>query len=211
MLAGTAYGVALNDRAERDERGAEFAAKPYDKAPVAPVLYLKPRNCFVPSGSRVVVPAGVGQLVAAATIGLLFGSAATRPSPADALGHVAGICLVLDVFEPHASYHRPAIRERCRDGFLPIGDAIPFEPEVLGGDIETIVDGEIVHRWSPDRLVRDCATLVADVGAFMTLGAGDLLLVGVPFDAPLVASGARVSVHRNGLPSLDVAFVGEGA
>lgn len=210
MIAGTAYGVALNDRAEREGLGDEFTHEPYRKAPVAPVLYIKPRNCFVGPRAHVQLDDGE-EVVAAATIGLLFGSAATRPDRRNALDHVAAVCLALDVFEPHASFYRPAIKERCRDGFLPMGAFVPFNADVLAHDIETLVDGELTHRWSLRRLVRDCAELVTDVAAFMTLEAGDLLLVGVPGDAPRVRTGARVEVRKVGLPALEITLVGEGA
>jgi 5-oxopent-3-ene-1,2,5-tricarboxylate decarboxylase / 2-hydroxyhepta-2,4-diene-1,7-dioate isomerase len=157
------------------------------------------------------LPANLARVEAAATLGLLFHRDARRVTAGDALGHVGGICLALDISEPQESYYRPAVRQRCRDGFLPLGNLTEFTPGLLNGDIETRVDGEVAHTWSPKRLVRDAATLIADISQFMTLAAGDLLLIGLPHDAPRLAGGNHVTVSAPGLPGLSVQLRGEPA
>lgn len=189
MIAGTAYGVVLNDRAERAGLAVAFGEKPYGAPPVAPVVYIKPRTCFAFGGAPVPLPADLAEVNAAATIALLFGAS----------GPVAA-ALALDVFEPHDSYYRPAIRQRCRDGFLPVGAFAGCA--ALTGEIVTRVDGEIVHGWSLDRLVRDVPTLIADLSAFMTIGDGDVLLVGLAADAPRVKAMQRIEVRHPSLPAL---------
>lgn len=204
MLAGTVYGVILNDRDERARLAEAFAVPPYKAPPEAPVVYIKPRNCFARSGAEVFI--GDEDVEVAATLGLLIGRDAVRTAAADALGHVAGVCLALDVTLPHESYYRPAIPLRCRDGFLPLGDFAAFAPSILTTEIVTAVDGKSVHRWAPARLVRDAATLIADLSAFMTLSAGDVLLIGLPYDAPRVRAGQSVTVTAGSLPALKAQF-----
>jgi 5-oxopent-3-ene-1,2,5-tricarboxylate decarboxylase/2-hydroxyhepta-2,4-diene-1,7-dioate isomerase len=182
-MTGTVYGVVLNDRAERAALAGAFAAPPYAAPPRAPVLYIKPRNTFAGSGAIVPVP---GEVVIAATLALTIG-AGGRPD---------GGRLALDIFEPHDSYFRPAIRERCRDGFLPLGADGPVP--VGAETIVTTIDGVEVHRWSLDRMERSISALLADVGDFMTLQPGDLLLVGLAGDAPRAGAGARVEVECDG-------------
>ena len=123
-----------------------------------------------------------------------------------ALDCVAGACLALDISEPEASYYRPTIRQRCRDGFLPLGRPGAFDPALLQTDIETTINGVAVHNWSMRRLVRDAATLICDISSFMTLAAGDVLLVGLPHDAPRAGSGDQVRVACAGLAPLAVRF-----
>jgi 5-oxopent-3-ene-1,2,5-tricarboxylate decarboxylase/2-hydroxyhepta-2,4-diene-1,7-dioate isomerase len=204
MLAGTVYGVILNDQDERARLAEAFAVPPYKAPPEAPVVYIKPRNCFARSGAEVFI--GDEDVEVAATLGLLIGRDAVRTAAADALAHVAGVCLALDVTLPHDSYYRPAIPLRCRDGFLPLGDFAAFAPSILTTEIVTAVDGKSVHRWAPARLVRDAATLIADLSAFMTLAAGDVLLIGLPYDAPRVRAGQSVTVTAGSLPALTAQF-----
>ena len=121
MIAGNIYGVVLNDRPQLAQMAGDFAMPPYKKPPEAPVLYIKTRNCLAAGDSDVVLDADLAQVETAATLGLLFGRAATKLSRGHALDCVAGACLALDVSEPEASYYRPTVRQRCRDGFLPLG------------------------------------------------------------------------------------------
>ena len=198
MITGAAYGVILNDRRQLASRAAEFESAPYKSPPVAPVLYIKPRNCFSAGGAPVRVPATLEAVEVAATIGLLFGDAG-----------VVAACLAVDVSEPHASLYRPAIVERCRDGFLPLGPFGPSPADPETTEIVTQINGADVHRWSLTQLSRDVAALQRDIGAFMTLGPGDLLLVGLAGDPPRAGVGDRVAVTGGRLPPLRFALEAE--
>src|SRR5579872_7198431 len=200
MITGTIYGAALNDREQREKFAAMFEGPPYGKPPQKPVLYIKPRNCFAGDGCRIPLPSDLAQVEIAATLGLLIGRDTGRVTPETALDHVAGACLALDVAEPGESYYRPPLRQRCRDGFLRLGAVAEFNPGLLDSNIETSVNDAVVHVWSPRRLLRNAASLITDIGAYMTLVAGDLLLIGIPYDAPRAGAGDRVGVRAGSLP-----------
>jgi 5-oxopent-3-ene-1,2,5-tricarboxylate decarboxylase/2-hydroxyhepta-2,4-diene-1,7-dioate isomerase len=202
----TVYGVVLNDSASVRALG-DLDAAPYKGAPRAPVLYIKPRGTRVGDGATVRLPQGATEVEVGATIGLVMGRAAARLAPADALDHVAGIVLAADLSLPHASYYRPAIREKCFDGALPVADVLPM-CDLAGLELGVEIDGAVVDGWSLSTLLRDPARLLADVTAFMTLRAGDVLLVGVRYDAPRAGIGSRVRVSASGLGTL--AFTIEG-
>lgn len=206
MLAGTAYGVVLNDRAERVALSDAFTSEPYRDAPKSPVLYIKPRLCAVPSGSRVEVPDSA-ELIIAPTLALLFGRDATRSSASQALEHVAAVRLALDISQPHASYFRPAIAERCRDAFLPLGNLSPLPQDISQITIHTLVDDREVHSWSLGRLAMPVADLVEAISVFMTLSAGDLLLVGLPGDAPRARAGQIVKATASGIEPVEAQLV----
>ena len=210
MIAGTAFGVVLNDRDERAVLGDRLLATPYNAPPSAPVVYIKPRGCFSVLGASVPVPADMPEVVLGATLGLLFGRTVTGPDT-DPLGAVVGACLALDVSEPEVDYYRPAIQQRCRDGFLPLGGMTGFAAAMEQVAISTHIDGQIKHRWSLDRLMRPVQRLIAELAEFMTLGVGDLLLVGLPGDAPRASVGAHVEVRAAGLPTLRTVLAAEGA
>jgi len=210
MIAGNIYGVVLNDRPQLVRMAGDFAMPPYKKPPEAPVLYIKTRNCLACDGSDIVLDADLAQVELAATLGLLFGRPAIKTSRENALDCVAGICLALDISESEDSYYRPTVRQRCRDGFLPLGKFGAFDPEILKASIGTSVNGMAVHAWSSERLARDAATLIADVSSFMTLAAGDLLLIGLPHDAPRARPSDRVQVDCAGLSPLAIRFKSMG-
>lgn len=205
--AATVYGVVLNDSASVRAFG-DLDAAPYKGAPGAPVLYIKPAGTRVGAGATVRLPQGATEVEVGATIGLVMGRSAARLAPADALDAVRGIVLAADLSLPHASYYRPAIREKCFDGALPLGTVHPpcdLSRLELGIDI----DGRRADGWSLSSLLRDPAQLLADVTAFMTLRAGDVLLVGVRYDAPRAGSGSRVRVRADGLDTLDFTIAGD--
>ena len=205
-VSGTIYGVALNDRNERQALATRFSETPYGAPPVAPVVYIKPRQCV--ARGAVHIPAEVEEVEAAPTIAFLFARDAAKLTADAAFATVGAACLALDVARPQISYHRPAVAGRCSDGFLPLGE---LAGALVPDAIRTTIDGIAVHRWSTDRLVRPVATLIADLSAFMTLRAGDLLLVGLPGDAPRVRAGQVVTVEATGLPTLRATFEEEGA
>ncbi len=195
-MINAVYGVALNFRAELESMCEEFRRDPYKKPPVAPVLYLRPRNTWSASGATIHLPAGTKQLKMAGTIGVVIG----RPH------QIAGYVAVNDVSIPHTSYYRPAIRQRCRDGYCVIGaEGTNRQPQ----EIRIWINGELRCRASTRDLVRSVDRLIADIGEFMTLEAGDIVLVGEPPDAPLAANGDRVRVEVDSLPALENEVVAE--
>lgn len=199
MVDGTVYGVILNDRQELAALAQAFAQPPYAAPPKAPVLYIKPRNSFAGDTSAVALAAEIGEVTAAATLALRFGPA----------GRPTGARLALDLSEPHTSYYRPAIRERCRDGFLPLG-----APGPLPTGAETIVthiNDREAHRWSLDRLARSIDDLVAEIAGFMSFQPGDLLLVGLPGDAPRAGRGDRIAIACAGYGPIAATLRGEDA
>ena len=199
-VSGTAYGVILNDAVSVQKIGSLEAA-PYKGAPKAPVLYIKPANTRAACGATVDLPSGANSVEVAATVGLVIGRAAARVSAATALDHVSGLVLAADLSLPHASYYRPAIKEKCFDGSLPLSSVKPLV-DIAGLTLVTEIDGEVVDRRPLNDLIREPAQLLADVSEWMTLNAGDVLLVGVRYQAPQAKAGSAVRISAEGLGSL---------
>jgi 5-oxopent-3-ene-1,2,5-tricarboxylate decarboxylase / 2-hydroxyhepta-2,4-diene-1,7-dioate isomerase len=210
---GTVYGTLLNDRDALAALGDAAHQPPYKAPPQAPVLYIKPRNCHVGAGEPIVVPAGVDELEMGAALGMVFGRDARRVRETDALGFLAGYTVCNDVSVPHASFYRPSLRFKCRDSFLPIGPGIVdaqrvADPDALGMRVE--IDGRTALRIDAPHWLRGAAQLIADVSEFMTLAAGDVLMLGVPAGVPRARAGQRVAIHIDGVGSLENPLVAEG-
>ena len=133
----------------------------------------------------------------AGTIGGLMGRAANQ---------IAGYLAINDVSIPHSSYYRPAIRQRCRDGFCVIGSEIT---DRIPSEIRTWINGELRCRANTADLVRPIDRLIADINEFLTLQPGDIVLIGEPHDAPLAQAGDRVRVEIDGAPALENEVVAE--
>jgi 5-oxopent-3-ene-1,2,5-tricarboxylate decarboxylase/2-hydroxyhepta-2,4-diene-1,7-dioate isomerase len=206
-------GTLLNFRGVLDLLQDQLSAAPYGAPPRAPVLYVKPRNTHAAAGAAIVVPDDVEVLELGATLGIVIGRTACRVSAKDALDHVAGYTVVNDLTVPHDSVYRPAIKARCRDGFCPIAPWVGRDrigdPDAL--TIRAYVNGELRQENNTRNLIRPVAQLLADVTEFMTLAAGDVLLVGVPEHSPTATAGDRICVEIVGVGRLENTLVRERA
>ncbi len=204
-MTGTIYAAALNRRESLEALGDALLRSPYLSPPIAPVLHIKPANTRIGPGAPIPCPREVPALRMGGTIGLVIGRTASSVAEADALSYLAGLVVTNDVSVPYQSHYRPAIKQRCRDGFCPVGPLVTaagtFDPDRLEVVIE--IDGQIRRRAGGDGLVRGAARLLADVSTFITFAQGDILLLGEPHDPPLAAPGQRVRVVIEGLGSLE--------
>ncbi|KVM72968.1 2-hydroxyhepta-2,4-diene-1,7-dioate isomerase [Burkholderia ubonensis] len=214
VAIGTVYGALLNERAALDALGDAVRQPPYGRPPQAPILYIKPANTHAADGAAVVVPAGVDALEIGASVAVVFARRATRVAAGRALDYVHGFTLASDVSVPHPDYYRPAVRFKCRDGFCPLGPAI-VPPGALD-DVDAIrltvrIDGNVAQSASTATLIRTVRQLIADVSAFMSFDAGDVLLLGVAGGAPRAKPGSRIEIAAHGIGTLRHALIAEAA
>lgn len=192
--------AALNRPVTLAALGEALKQPPYQAPPSAPVLHLKPANTWSVAGAPIRCPAGASALSMGGSLGLVIGRRATAVSKPRALEYLAGLVVVNDVAIPYPSHYRPAIAQRCRDGFCPIGAMSPLSAGADPGLLEVVIeiDGVIVTRERPD-YVRDPAALLADVTGFFTLAEGDILLLGEPAAPPVASPGQTVRVIVDGV------------
>jgi 5-oxopent-3-ene-1,2,5-tricarboxylate decarboxylase / 2-hydroxyhepta-2,4-diene-1,7-dioate isomerase len=202
---GTVYGTLLNFRREWDLWAPRMTQDPHKAAPKAPVLYVKTANTFSPAGQDLLLQDGVSEVDIGATLGLVVGDH----------GQVAGAALLCDWSVPHASYYRPPVKFRCRDGYL----GLPQQPtkgrvaDWAALQIAVRRNGEWVQTVDLRELMRDMPTLLADVGEFMTLQPGDVLMVGTDCLAdgsrPRAQAGDLVEISAPGLSTVTTHLKGQ--
>jgi 5-oxopent-3-ene-1,2,5-tricarboxylate decarboxylase / 2-hydroxyhepta-2,4-diene-1,7-dioate isomerase len=212
--SGVIYGTLMNDPQSLLALGDAVHQAPYKAPPKAPVLYMKPRNTLAVSGSNLVCPAGSTCLKIGATLGIVIGRTACRVKAEHALDFIAGYTIANDVSLPLESCYRPSIRFIARDGFCPLGpkvvpaSSIP-DPDALA--VRVFVDNVMVQNGSTAARVRPVARLLSDITEFMTLQAGDILLLGEAAHPPLARPGQHVAIEIDGLGRLENMVVGEEA
>lgn len=210
---GTVYGTLLNYRGALAALGEAVHKPPYKAPPKAPVLYIKPANTWIGDGAPIPVPSDAEALQMGAALGVVIGRTACRVPVDAALDYVAGYTVVNDVSVPHDSFYRPSIRLKCRDGFCPISATLVESERVPNPDalaVRVFVDGVLRQQNTTANLIRSTARLIADITEFMTLSAGDVLLTGVPENAPLARAGQRVAIEIEGVGRLENPLVAEG-
>lgn len=201
---GTVYGTLMNFRGELEALGDKVDEPPYKGAPKAPVLYIKPANTWTENGGNIALPANVPEVEVGATVAMVMKSAR----------EIEGFVLMNDLSIPHESFFRPPVKFKCLDGFLAIGDRIRARNEA--GDpavfkLEVRINGELKQTVRFSQLVRPADKLLADVSEFMTLGEGDMLMLGCDAGRPRAKVGDRIQISMPALGTLSNTLVAEAA
>jgi 5-oxopent-3-ene-1,2,5-tricarboxylate decarboxylase / 2-hydroxyhepta-2,4-diene-1,7-dioate isomerase len=211
-ISGTVFGTLLNYKGALERLGDAVNDKPYSSPPIAPILYIKPANTFNHNAETIPMPEGISKLEMGAALGLVIGKKAVAVDEKSALTYVAGYTIVNDVSVPHDSVYRPAVQHKARDGFCPIGPWIIDRHEVQNPDdltIRVFINDKLQQENSTSNLIRSVSRLLADVTEFMTLSPGDVLLVGVPEEAPQAKVGDKIRIEIAGIGSLENSIVDE--
>jgi 5-oxopent-3-ene-1,2,5-tricarboxylate decarboxylase/2-hydroxyhepta-2,4-diene-1,7-dioate isomerase len=203
-VTGTIYGALLNYKGALEALGDAVHKAPYKGEPKAPVLYIKPANTVIGHRMAIPVPDDSAELEMGAALGVVIGKTATHVKEVEALSYVSGYTIVNDVSVPHDSVFRPAIKQKARDGFCPVGPWIMPKEAVENPDslqVKVFINGQLKQENNTQQLIRSVARLIADVTDYMTLRAGDILLTGVPENAPLAKVGdvVRIEIDRIGV------------
>jgi 5-oxopent-3-ene-1,2,5-tricarboxylate decarboxylase/2-hydroxyhepta-2,4-diene-1,7-dioate isomerase len=204
VARGTVYGTLMNFRGELEALGAKMDEAPYKAPPKAPVLYVKPANTWSENGASIAVPQGISEVAVGATVAMVMKSAS----------EIAGYVLMNDLSVPHDNFYRPPVKLDCFDGFLGIGERVRSRNEA--GDpavfkLEVRINGELKQTVRFSQLVRSADQLLADVSEFMTLGPGDMLMLGVDANRPRAKAGDRIDIFMPALGTLTNTLVAEAA
>ncbi len=215
MLLGSVIGLALNERRELASLDGLTNAPPYQKPAQRPVLYLKPANTRVISGTQIVLNPQTEAVSVAGCLGIVLGAPLARgANAAEAAQAILGYTIAADLSVPHESYYRPAIRQKCQDGFCPVGPwlsprASIGNPDAL--DISVEIDGVLAYRTNTADLVRSTTVLLAEISQFMTLQAGDLILAGPSLSPAHARHGAHVAVSIAAIGTLTFSIAADAA
>jgi 2-keto-4-pentenoate hydratase/2-oxohepta-3-ene-1,7-dioic acid hydratase in catechol pathway len=112
-----------------------------------------------------------------------MGRTARRVSEADALSHVFGYSIMIDVSARDCRRGGQWIMSKGQDTFAPFGpcivtaDEIP-DPQVL--DLWLTVNGVEKQRSNTRHMLFKVDHLIADISRSMTLEAGDIIATGTP-------------------------------
>ncbi|MEX2461551.1 MAG: fumarylacetoacetate hydrolase family protein [Paenibacillaceae bacterium] len=211
-VTGMIYGTLLNYKGALAALGNAVNEAPYNAAPNAPILYIKPVNTHIGYGMPIPLPTDIQEVAIGAALGVVIGRTATRVSESAALDYVVGYTIVNDVRVPHDSVYRPAVSQLSRDGFCPVGPWI-IKPEFINNPdemgIRVFINGTLSQDNTTANLTRSVSRLIAEITDFMTLSAGDMLLVGIPENAPLAKAGDRVRIEIDGIGCLENPIVPE--
>jgi 2,4-diketo-3-deoxy-L-fuconate hydrolase len=163
----------------------DHAAEVGSPIPAEPLLFIKAPSAVCGPHDPIVRPRGAAKLDYEVELGVVIGRDARDVEEADALGHVAGYCLVYDVSERTFQLERGGTTSQGKsaDTFGPVGpwlvtaDEVP-DPRALA--LWTTVNGERRQDGSTGKTMFAVPHLVSYVSRFMSLRAGAVISTGTP-------------------------------
>jgi 2,4-didehydro-3-deoxy-L-rhamnonate hydrolase len=125
-------------------------------------------------------------------LGVVIGRQGANIRREDALTHVAGYAVALDI-TPHGKEER-SLRKSCETytvlgPWLVTADDIP-DPQSL--DLTLDVNGERRQRGNTKQMIRDVAGMIAYASSFYTLYPGDIFLSGTPAGVAAMKAGDEI-------------------
>jgi 5-oxopent-3-ene-1,2,5-tricarboxylate decarboxylase/2-hydroxyhepta-2,4-diene-1,7-dioate isomerase len=202
---GAVVCVALNYAGHYAEHETAFHRAPYQAPPRTPVYFIKPANTLAGHRAPVPCPADADAIQPGPALAAVIGRRARRVRAAAAFDHIAGYTVFNDFSAPETSYFRPPVREKCRDGFGPLGPCIVDAADV--GDpgalaVRTFVNGALRQEGNTRDLIYRIPALLEHLSGFMTLAPGDVIVTGFPPGRVGVAAGDLVEVEVEGVGRL---------
>jgi len=175
---------------------SDHAAETGGEVPSEPILFMKANSAISGPNDDVVIPRTSQQTDWEVELGFVIGKPGKYIDEADAIGHVAGYCVINDVSERDFQIRRQGnwTKGKSCDTFGPIGPwlvtpgEIP-DPQLLG--LWTEVNGHRYQDGNTNTMVYGVAFLISYLSQFMTLHTGDVVATGTP---PGVGMGQKPRV-----------------
>lgn len=167
-------GLNYRDHAEEQNR----------PVPETPMLFAKGPNALSGCGDVVPYPRGVEEYDYEVELAFVIGTRACRVDEADALAHVAGYAVFMDLSARDLQRReRQWFRAKSCDGSAPFGPWLVTSDEVADAgalDISLDVDGETLQSSNTAEQVFDVGFLVHYISQTITLEPGDVIATGTP-------------------------------
>ena len=169
--------IGLNYRAHAAESGMAI--------PAAPIMFSKATSCLAGPNDTLTLPSATLKADWEVELGVVIARDAYRVSVEEALGYVAGYCLVNDLSERIAQLETGGqwVKGKSLPGFGPIGpyfvsaDEVP-DPQSLR--LWLSPNGEMMQDSTTSDMIFSVAEIISDMSQYMRLRAGDLISTGTP-------------------------------
>ena len=191
---------------------SDHAAESGMAVPKEPVVFMKATSAIIGANDDVMIPRGSLKTDWEVELGVVIGREAKYVEEAEALGYVAGYCVINDLSERAFQIEGTGqwVKGKSADTFGPIGpwlvtaDEVP-DPQNL--DLWLEVDGHRYQNGSTSTMVFSVAHLVSYLSRFMSLQPGDIISTGTP---PGVGLGQKPPVYLRAGQTMKLGISGLG-
>lgn len=176
------FGIGLNyvEHVAESARALDTS----QELPKQPVIFSKPPTTVIGPGDAVQHDAKITQqLDWEVELAVVIGRTARRVSEEDALSHVFGYSVLIDISARDNRRAGQWIYSKGQDTYAPFGPCIVTADEI--GDPHTLdlwltVNGQTKQKSNTRHMLFKVPTLIADISAAMTLDPGDIIASGTP-------------------------------
>ncbi|WP_299681876.1 fumarylacetoacetate hydrolase family protein [uncultured Roseobacter sp.] len=189
---------------------AEEAGMPI---PEEPIIFNKWTSAIVGPNDPIQVPRGSKKTDWEVELGVVIGEPGAYIDEADAMNHVAGLCVVNDVSEREFQIERAGTWDKGKgcDTFGPTGPwlvTLDEIPDIDALDMWLDVDGQRMQTGSTATLIFKIPHLVSYCSQFMSLQPGEVISTGTPPGVGMGQSPQRY-LHGGEVVTLGIAGLGE--
>ncbi|WP_020177917.1 fumarylacetoacetate hydrolase family protein [Methylopila sp. M107] len=164
---------------------ADHAAETGMRLPKEPILFNKAPNCVVGPHDDVMLPKTSVKVDWEVELAFVIGERASNVEEADALSHIAGVCICNDVTERSFQTERSGqwTKGKGCPTFGPLGPWLVTLDEA--GDLDNLaltldVNGRRMQDGSTSTMIFRIPFLLSYISSFMTLDPGDVVTTGTP-------------------------------
>lgn len=154
-------------------------------APEEPILFMKATSAVCGPNDDIMLPRHAEKADWEVELGVVIGTRASYVSETDALGFVAGYCVVNDVSERAFQIERSGqwVKGKSADTFGPIGPYLVTRDEIADPnalDLWLEVNGKRYQNGTTRNMIFKVPFLISYISQFMTLMPGDIIATGTP-------------------------------
>lgn len=185
-----------------------------NEAPSAPVVFMKPASAVIGTGEQVVIPSYSSECHYEAELAVLIGRDGKDIAEADALAHVAGYGVAIDMTlrDVQDNLKKKGLPWDIAKGFdtsCPLSDFVPADaiadPQAL--TIRLVLNGQERQNCSTGLMITSVAGIISYLSGVFTLEEGDIILTGTPAGVGRVQVGDRLEAVIEGVGTVAVGVV----
>ena len=182
-----------------------------NETPTQPVLFMKPSTSLIGDGEVIRIPAYSQECHHEVELAVLIGREGKDIPEEEALGHVAGYGVALDMTlrDVQNELKKKGLPWEIAKGFdtsCPLSEFVAAgevgDPQSLRLRLE--VNGEVRQDGTTDHMIHPVRQIVSHVSSIFTLEPGDFLLTGTPSGVGAVRAGDRLQAELVGLVAVGV-------
>ena len=182
-----------------------------NKVPERAVIFCKPASSLLQDGGEIKIPTYSNDCHHELELALLVGKPGKNIGAEDALAHLAGYAVALDLTlrDLQSELKSKGLPWEIAKGFdtsCPLSDFTAADQVSNPNNLELSlqVNGEIRQQGNTAQMMRSVEEIIAEVSTFYTLEAGDIILTGTPSGVSRIKTGDHLNGTIEKVGSLQV-------